>query len=73
MISVMENGYWTILKLFINGKKIPSIPPILHEDKFVTNFQIRSEIFNFHFAKQCSLLKNQSRIPLSSCYIRIRV
>ena len=55
--------YWTILKRFFNGKKIPCIPPILHEDKFVTDFQIKSEIFNSHFAKQCSALKNESRIP----------
>ena len=31
--------------------------------KFVTNFHVKSEIFNSHFAKQCSLLKNDSRIP----------
>ena len=37
--------------------------PILHEDTFVTVFQVKSEIFNSHFAKQCSLLKNESRIP----------
>ena len=37
--------------------------PILHEDTFVTDFQVKSEIFNSHFAKQCSLLKNESQIP----------
>ena len=37
--------------------------PIVHEDKFVTDFQVKSEIFNSHFAKQCSLLKNESQIP----------
>ena len=36
---------------------------LLYEDKFVTNFQVKSEIFNSRFAKQCSLLKNESRIP----------
>ena len=49
-------------KTFFNGKKIPCIPHILHEDKFVTDFQVKSEIFNSHFAKQCSLLKNESQI-----------
>ena len=48
-------------KTFVNGKKIPCIPPILHEDKFVTDFQVKSEVFNSHFAKQCSLLKNESQ------------
>ena len=61
--------YWAILKRFFNGKKIPCIPPLLHEDKFVTNFQVKSEIFNSHFAKQCFLLKNEIRITLSSCHI----
>ena len=55
--------YCTILKRFFKGKKIPCIPPLLHEGKFVTDFQVKSEIFNSHFAKQCSLLKNESRIP----------
>ena len=40
------------------------IPSILHEDKFITDFQIKSEIFNSHFGKQCPLLKNESQIPL---------
>ena len=35
--------------------------PILHEDKFVADLQVKSEIS--HFAKQYSLLKNESRIP----------
>ena len=27
------------------------------------DFQIKSEIFHSQFSKQCSLLKNESRIP----------
>ena len=49
-------------KTFRNGKKIRCIPPILHEDNFVTDFQVKSEIFNSHVAKQCFLLKNESQI-----------
>ena len=36
--------YWETLKRFFNGKKTPCIPPILHEDKFVIDFQVKSEI-----------------------------
>ena len=61
--------YWAILKRFFNGKKITCIPPILHEDTFVTGFQVKSEVLNSHFAKQCSLLKNESQITLSFCHI----
>ena len=55
--------YWTILKRFLNGKEIPCINPILYEDKFITDFQVKNESFNSDFAKQCSLLKNEIRIP----------
>ena len=43
--------YWKSLKRFFNGKKIPCIPTIIHDDKFVTDFQVKSKIFNSHFAK----------------------
>ena len=31
-------AYWSILKGFLTNKKIPCIPPFLHESKFITNF-----------------------------------
>ena len=31
--------YWSILKTFYNDKKIPLIPPLLVDDKFVTDIQ----------------------------------
>ena len=31
-------SYWSISKAFLNNKKIPCIPPLLHNDKFITNF-----------------------------------
>ena len=37
--------YWKILIRFFKGKKIPGIPPILDEDKFVADFQVKNEIF----------------------------
>ena len=55
-------SYSITQKYFFTVKKIPCILPLLHKVKFVTNFQVKSEIFSFHFAKQCSLLKNESRI-----------
>ena len=33
--------YWSILKTFLNNKKIVSIPSLFHENKFVTDFKIR--------------------------------
>ena len=51
--------YWTILKIFLTAKKIPCILPLPYKDKFAIDFQVKSKIF-CHFAKQCSLLKNES-------------
>ena len=37
--------YWSILKTFLNDKKIPCIPPLFHENKFITNFKEKAELF----------------------------
>ena len=42
---------WSFLKLFLNNKKIPIIPPVFHENKFVTDFKEKAELFNALFAK----------------------
>ena len=31
--------YWSILKTFLNNKKIPCIPPLFHENKFIADFK----------------------------------
>ena len=49
-------------KTFFSTVKNSLYTILLHEDKFVTDFQLKSEIFNSHFAKQCLLLKIESRI-----------
>ena len=38
--------YWSILKTFYNNKKIPQIPPLLEDDKFVTDMKTKADIFN---------------------------
>ena len=55
--------YWSILKTFLNNKKIPCIPPPFHENKFVTDFKEKAELFNHFFVNQCSLLSNSSVLP----------
>ena len=55
--------YWSILKTFLNNKKVPCIPPLLHENKFITNFKEKAKLFNTFFANQCTLLNNSSILP----------
>ena len=56
--------YWSILKTFFKNKKIPVIPPIFHDNKFITDFKQKAEIFNSHFSKKCTPLIDNSKIPL---------
>ena len=48
----------------LNDKKIPTIPPLFHNNKFISNFKQKNELFNKHFAKQYSLIQNRSTISL---------
>ena len=56
-------SYWSTLKMLLNDKKIPCIPPLRHQKKYVTGFKEKAEIFNSFFAEQCSLINNSSKLP----------
>ena len=56
-------SYWSISKTFLNNKKIPCIPPLLHQDRFIIDFKEKAEMINNFFADQCSILRNKSELP----------
>ena len=39
------------------------MPPLFHENKFITNFKEKAGLFNTFFANQCTLLSNSSALP----------
>ena len=57
--------YWSILKTLLNNKKIPCIPPLLQDNKYVTDFKKKAELFNLFFAKQCSKIDDSGELPLN--------
>ena len=61
-VSKNYKDYWSLLRRLLNNKKIPLIPPLFHENKFVTDFKEKPELFNSHFATQCSLISNNSKL-----------
>ena len=61
--------YWSLLNRFLNNQKILLIPPLFHENKFVTDFKEKAELFNALFAKQCSLIKNSSKLASHLHYL----
>ena len=52
-----------MLKYFLNNKKVRVIPPLFHENEFATNFKKKAELFNSFFARQCSLIINNTKLP----------
>ena len=69
--------YWSLLKTLLSRKKIPSILPLFSGDKYIVDFQEKSEIFNSFFAGEYSLISNKNILPselplwtdnISSCH-----
>ena len=58
-----SKAYWTILKSVFSNRKIPKIPPLFVGDDVVSDFKEKATLFNSYFAKQCSILENNSEVP----------
>ena len=65
LINTQKNFkvYWSLLKIFLNNKEIPIIPPLFYENCFITDLKEKAQLFNFFFSKQCSLIPNNSSLP----------
>ena len=61
--TTSSETYWSILKTLLNNKKV--ISPLFHQGKYVTDFKKKAELFNSFFAKQCSIIQNSSKLPLT--------
>ena len=75
LTNVQRNSmkYWSLLNNFLNNKKMPLIPLLFHENKFVTDFKEKAELFYSFFVKQRSLIKSNSKFPLHLHYLIISV
>ena len=61
--ETVPKTYWSITNKFLSNKKIPIIPPILVNGELVSDFKQKANIFNNHFASQCTPIKNGSKLP----------
>ena len=57
--------YWSLLKTMLNDKKVLCISHIFHDNKFVTDFSKKADLFNSFIVKQCSIIENNSVLPSS--------
>ena len=62
-LSAAPKTYWSILNRFLSNKKILIIQPILAEDRVVSTFAEKAELFNLYFASQCTRVINKSQLP----------
>ena len=64
MTSKLQNtektskSYWFLLKIFLNNQKIPLKSPVIHSNRFISDFKHKAEPFNDFFSNQCSLINN---------------
>ena len=61
--ATSSKTYCSILKTFLNYKKIPCIHSLFHEIKSIGNFKEKAELFNTFFANKCTVLDNSSVLP----------
>ena len=67
-IGKSSKAYWSILKSFLTGKKIPCIPPLFENNEYITDFKKKAELFNSFFANQWTLMNNNSQLPQNLPY-----
>ena len=48
------------MKAFVNGTKIPVIPPLLENNKLTIDFNINANVFNDFLNQQCTTVGNTS-------------
>ena len=60
--------YWSILERCLNDRKIPCIPPLFHDNKFITDFKEKAELLDSFFSRQCFIIDNGSKLPSNLVY-----
>ena len=61
-LNLAARTSWSIVSRFLNKKTIPTIPPVLDNSKLISDFQVKSEHFNSHFATQCTPVKKSGKL-----------
>ena len=54
--SLYTKKYWLLLKTLLNGKRIPCISSIYHNNKFISEIKTKCELSNHTFQDSVCLL-----------------
>ena len=63
--QLFPKAFWKIFKTFYHGNQIPLIPPIIVNDKLVSNYEEKANHFNKFLASQCTPIDRFSNSWLS--------
>ena len=66
--STSQKTYCKILNSFLNKCKLPNIPPLIFNNKFVVKCKEKATIFNNVFASQCTPFVYNSSLPMFSLF-----
>ena len=58
-----QKSYWKILNKFLNKCKVPKIPPLFVQGRYITDCKDKASIFNNFFSSQCIPFVNNSELP----------
>ena len=56
-------SYWATLRTLLNGKKVPSILPLLVNKELITEFEAMANICNKYYPSQCTKINHNSALP----------
>ena len=59
------------MKSFYKGIKVPLLPPLLVNNKTVSDFTEKANLFNDFFASQCTPISNNSVLPSRKSFLRL--
>ena len=60
----------SVLKTFLIKREIPCIPPLFNNNKFISNFRDKAELFNNFF---CSTVYSDRQGKWNSCYTPTKI
>ena len=58
-----QKTYWKIVNNLLNNCKVPRIPPLLVDNKFIMDCNEKSSLFNNYFVSQCQPFESTSMLP----------
>ena len=59
-------AYWSLIKILLNNKKIYLISPLYYNNRFITDYKEKAELFNLFFIflnNECSLISINRSLP----------